>query len=201
LIEAKVGARLGEFQLRAEIKGDGTTCLAGKNGAGKTTLMRAIAGFLSVDEGYVRVGGTDVTNQPVEKRGVVLVTPATHIPHLGVDSHIVWGARIRGVKPPGGYVSKVKSDLGIDYAGTVGNLSRGMRQRVALATALISSPKAILVDEAFLGLNDRESFISTYRTLTKGVGIDLVFSSQDEEDGNLADNLFVMNDGVATPKR
>jgi len=201
LIEAKVGARLGEFQLRAEIRGGGTTCLAGKNGAGKTTLMRAIAGFLSVDEGYVRVGGTDVTNQPVEKRGVVLVTPSTYIPHLGVDSHIVWGARIRRVKPPGGYVSKVKSDLGIDYAGTVGNLSRGMRQRVALATALISSPKAILVDEAFLGLNDRESFISTYRTLTKGVGIDLVFSSQDEEDGNLADNLFVMNDGVATPKR
>ena len=82
MIEAKVGARLGEFQLRAEIKGDGTTCLAGKNGAGKTTLMRAIAGFLSVDEGYVRVGGTDVTNRPVEKREVVLVTPSTYIPHL-----------------------------------------------------------------------------------------------------------------------
>ena len=192
---------MGEFQLRAEIKCDGTTCLAGKNGAGKTTLMRAIAGFLTLDDGYVRVGGTDVTNRPVETRGVVLVTPASYIPHLGVDSHIVWGAHIKGLKPPDGYVSKVKSDLGIDYAGTVGNLSRGMRQRVALATVLISSPKAILVDEAFLGLNDRESFISTYRTLTKEAGIDVVFSSQDEEDGNLADHLFVMNDGVATSKR
>ena len=201
MIEAMISARIGEFHLRAEIKGEGVTCLAGKNGAGKTTLIRAIAGLLPIDEGFVKVGGADITDRSVEDRGVILVTPSTCFPHLRVDPHIVWGARLKGFKPPREYVLKVKSDLGIGYDGTVGNLSRGMRQRVALATALVSSPRAILVDEAFLGLDDREAFISVYGKLAKEAGIDVVFSSQDEADGNLADHLYLMTSGVATQKR
>jgi molybdate/tungstate transport system ATP-binding protein len=201
MIETRVRVQLGEFRLYAELQGGGMICLAGKNGTGKTTLLRTIAGFLPIAEGFVRVGGADVTKKSAEDRDVVLVTPSTCIPHLGVDSHIMWGARLKGLRPQKEYVVKVKSELGIDYGGTVGTLSRGTRQRVALATALLSSPRAILVDEAFLGLNDREAFVSTYGKLARQAGVDVIFSSQDEADGKLADYLYVLNNGMATPKK
>ena len=200
MIEAKVSVQVGEFRLRAELQGGGTICLAGKNGTGKTTLLRAIAGFLPIAEGFVRIGGTDITKSPVEERDVVLVTPATCLPHLSVDSHVMWGARLKGLRPEKEHVLRLKSELGIDYSGTVGNLSRGMRQRVALATALLSSPRAVLVDEAFLGLNDREAFISRYGKLAKQASVELIFSSQDEADGTLTDYLYVLHDGLAIRK-
>ena len=200
MIEANVRVQAGEFRLAAELQGEGVICLVGKNGTGKTTLLRAIAGLHPISEGFVKVGGKDVTRSSMDGRGVVLVTPNTCLPHLGVDSHILWGARLRGLRPQEEYVASVKMALGINYGGTVRDLSRGMRQRVALGTALLASPKAILVDEAFLGLNDREAFISEYGKLVREAGIDVIFSSQDEADGRLADRLYVLSEGRATPR-
>ena len=201
MIEAKVHLQVGEFRLHAELMGEGTICLAGKNGTGKTTLLRALAGFHPIAEGFVRVGGADITKSSVQEKDVVLVTPTTCFPHMRVDSHILWGARLKGLPPQKEYLQKVKSELGIDFQGIVAELSRGMRQRVALATALLSSPRAILVDEAFLGLNDREAFVAAYRKLAKQAGVDVMFSSQDETDGELSDLLYVLRDGFATPKQ
>lgn len=195
MIEVKLRSRLGQFQLTADLASGGITCLAGRNGSGKTSLLKAIAGFLQIDEGYVRIGSSDITRLPVEERGVVLVTPASFFPHLDVDSHITWGARLRGKKPHSEDVSKIKSELGIDFQGPVRHLSLGMKERVALATALLASPKAILVDEAFSNLHDRESFITSYGGLVKEAGADLIFASQDEADGSLADHLYIMHDG------
>jgi len=149
LIEAKVRRQLGQFSLSAELEGSGFICLAGKNGSGKTSLLRAIAGLLKIDEGYVRIDGADITRSPTEKRGVVMVTPNSFFPHLDVDSHITWGAKLKGTRPEEERVSNVKALLGIESCGPVRNLSLGMRERVALATALLASPKVILVDEAF----------------------------------------------------
>jgi molybdate/tungstate transport system ATP-binding protein len=195
LIEAKVRQRLARFQLDVEFMGEGVTCIAGRNGAGKTSLLKAIAGLIRIDEGYVRIGSVDVTNLPVEKRGAVMVTQGSSLPHLDVDSHLTWGARLRGRGVRTDEVSKVRSALGIDFGGPVRSLSMGMRQRVALATALLASPKVILVDEAFSSLHARGDFIASYSALTKEAGIDLVFASQDEADGKLAEHLFVLADG------
>jgi molybdate/tungstate transport system ATP-binding protein len=198
LIEAKVRKQLGEFLLSAELEDSGFICLAGRNGSGKTSLLGSIAGLLQPDEGRVRINGVDVTRFPVEKRGVIMVTPNSFFPHLDVDSHLIWGAKLRGIKPDGERLSKVKDDLGIDFKGPGKRLSAGMRQRVAFATALLASPKVILVDEAFSNLHDRRDFISSYRKLVIGEGIDLIFSSQDESDGRLADHLYVMSNGTAS---
>jgi molybdate/tungstate transport system ATP-binding protein len=201
LIKAEVRIRLGQFQLAASLETSGVTCVAGRNGAGKTSLMRALAGFLRVDEGYVSIGGVDVTHIPPDKRSVVLVTPTSFFPHLEVDTHVVWGARLGGRTPGAEEVSRIKSGLGIDYGGRVRNLSVGMRERVALATALLASPKAILVDEAFSSLHERKDFIAAYGKLVRGAGVDLVFTSQDESDGRLADHLYVMSNGSTTCRR
>ncbi len=196
MIEAKVRKQLGQFSLAAELEDGGFICLAGRNGSGKTTLLRAVAGLLPVDDGYIRIGGVDVTRMPAEKRGTVMVTPNSFFPHLDVDSHVTWGARLKRMKPEEGKVSKVKAELGIDFGGLVRNLSLGMRVRVALATALIASPKMILVDEAFSNLHERDDFIGSYRKLVSAGGIDLIFSTHDETDGRLAEHLYVIDNGT-----
>lgn len=197
MIDAELRRRLGQFQLAAELHGGGTICLAGRNGSGKTSTLRALAGLLQLDEGYVRIGGADVTLLPVDRRGVVMVAPTSCFPHLDVDSHVAWGARLRGTKPGNEEVAKVKSELGIDFGGPVRNLSQGMRGRVALATALLSSPRVILVDEVLASLHEREEFIESYSRLVREKGIDLVFTSQDKGDGRLADHLYVMENGAS----
>ena len=201
MIEAKVRTRLGQFQLDAELQSSGIICLAGRNGSGKTSFLRTIAGFLQVDEGYVKIGGTDVTRLPVERRGAVMVTPTSFFPHLDVDSHIVWGAGLRGTKLEKEELSKVKSLLGIDFGGLVRNLSQGMRERVALATALLASPRVILVDEAFSSIHERKEFTVSYGRLATEKGIDLLFTSQDETDGGLSDHLYVMDNGSTSHRR
>jgi molybdate/tungstate transport system ATP-binding protein len=202
MIEAKVRARLGQFQLAAELNTSGVTCLSGKNGSGKTTLLRAIAGFLHVDDGYVKIGGVDVTRLPVENRGVVMVTPSSCFPHMEVDAHVVWGARLRKMRLSQEDVSRVKSELGIDYGGSVRNLSLGMRERVALATALLASPRAILVDDVFTSLHQREDVIASYSRLVTERSIDLIFTCQDEADGRLATQMYRMDNGsISGPKR
>ena len=197
MIEANLKAHLDAFRLSADVQCSGTTCVAGKNGSGKTSLFRALAGFLPY-EGFVRVDGADVTRLPTERRGIVMVTPSSCLPHLDVEKHLRWGARLKRRALTLDAITKAKSELGIDFGGPVRSLSLGMRGRVALATALFSTPKAILVDEVFSLLHDKEGFVSAYRGLASDSGIDVIFTSQDEEDGRLADRTYVMRDGTAS---
>ena len=148
-----------------------------------------------MDEGHVRIGGTDVTKLPVEKRGAVLVTPSTYFAHLDVETHVTWGARLRHSKIGETEVARVRSALGIDFGGLVGKLSVGMRERVALATALLAGPNLIMVDEAFSNLHQREEFVARYGRLVKEAGADLIFTTQDSMDGKLADHLYLIDNG------
>ena len=200
MIEAAVQKRLGRFSLDVTINEGGFTCLAGKNGSGKTTFLRILAGLTKPDVGHVRVNGRDITGLPIEQRGLVLVTPESSIPTLEVDGHLLWGARLKRVEVDEGKLAAAKEELGIDFHGQVGKLSLGMRERVSLATALLSSPAGILVDEAFSNLHGREDFISSYRKLAAEEGIDVVFSTQDDSDGKLAEHLYTIEDGRATKR-
>ena len=201
MIEVQARKRLGEFSLAAEMNDSGFICLAGRNGSGKTSLLKAIAGLLQLDEGIIKINGLEVTRLPVEKRSVIMVRPSSFFPHLDVDSHITWGARLKGMKLGEGKVSKVKTELGIDFDGSVRDLSLGMRERVALATALLASPSVILVDEAFSNLHGRDEFMTSYGKLSREAGIDVVFSSQEEEDGQLSDHLYTISNGITAKRR
>lgn len=196
MIEAWVKRKRGDFSLSAELSDGGFIGVAGKNGSGKSTLFRVIAGQLKVDEGFVKVGGIDVTRQPVERRGIVMVTPWSSLPHLKVDSHLRWGAAIRRVTLDERVVAETKAALGIDFGGTVRTLSLGMRERVSLATALLARPRVILVDEAFSNLHEREEFVANYRRLAGEAGVDVMFSTQNEEDGVGTDHLYLIKQGL-----
>ena len=192
--------RFGRFSLDAAMTEGGFVCLAGKNGSGKTTFLKIVAGLTKPDGGHVKVNGREITSLPIEKRGVVLVTPGSSIPGMEVDAHIRWGLRLRRAEVSEGRVAPVKKELGIDFEGRVGKLSLGMCERVSLATALLAAPSGILVDEAFSNLHDREGFISSYRRLAADAGIHVIFSTQNESDGKLAQHLYSLDDGRATKR-
>jgi molybdate/tungstate transport system ATP-binding protein len=201
MISATVRKRLGRFQLDAGLEGSGLVYVLGANGAGKTTLLRALAGLIRMDEGYVKLGGVDVTSSPPEKRGIVYVSPESCIPNLTVEEHLVWGAAARGAAVDGAEVKRLREALGIDFKGKVRELSMGMRVRVSLATALLSSPRAILVDEAFSSLHDRVKFVRTFSSIARQAGVDVVAAAHDSEEAEeISDHVYVLQDGRSVRK-
>ncbi|MGO8792162.1 MAG: ABC transporter ATP-binding protein [Terriglobia bacterium] len=143
----------------------------GPNGAGKTTTMRVITGFLPPTEGKVLVAGYDVVEQPLEAKrrtGYLPETPPVY-PDMTVAEYLAFVARIKGVAR-----SDMKSRLdGIIEKCAVGNvrnrqigkLSKGYRQRVGLAQALIHNPDVLVLDEPTAGL-DPKQIIETRELIT-----------------------------------
>jgi molybdate/tungstate transport system ATP-binding protein len=198
MIELKVKKKLGSFLLDSELKDENFICLVGRNGSGKTSLLNVVAGVYKPDEGYVRVNSELITNVSLEKKRVVLVTPESCLPNLTVEKHLVWGAKLRRKHVETDQIAEVKKNLGIDYDGKVSKLSLGMKERVSLATALIACPRVILVDEAFGNIDKRIEFINAYREFALKSGIDVIFSTQHQEDSKSSDHLYQMEEGHST---
>lgn len=195
MIEVRVKKKLGSFFLDSELKDENFICLVGRNGSGKSSLLNVIAGIYKPDEGYVRVNSVSITDLGVDKKQVVLVTPDSSLPNFDVNKHLVWGAKLRKRRIEPSTIDEVKKNLGINYDGKVSKLSLGMKERVSLATALIASPKVILIDEAFGNIDDRVEFIVAYREFARRSKIDVIFSTQHTEDSKNADHLYRMEDG------
>ncbi|MFP3217945.1 ATP-binding cassette domain-containing protein [Acidianus sp.] len=195
-IEAKVVKKLGNFYLNAQIKEQGIVCITGKNGSGKTTFLRSLAGFLSIDEGYVKINNVDVTKLSPENRGTVIITPDSYIPGLKVKSHLVWGAKIRKIKYDINELEKYKDLLdGISLDEKVDKLSLGQRERVSILTAILAKPKVILIDEAFSNINDKEYFVERTIEIMRKNSIELIFTTQDINDSQFANSHLRMEDG------
>lgn len=194
-----VSARLkrNNFLLQADLRDSGFICLTGPNGSGKSTLLGVVAGTIRPDSGHVKISEEDVTDRRIEDRGVVLVAQGSFIPHLEVEAHLVWGAKARRRELGKGQLVRVKEALGISFSGRVDELSLGMRERVSLATALLSGPKAILVDEAFANIDDRVRFMENYRSLCRENDIDVLHTTQHKSDALASDHHYDMNAGTA----
>lgn len=198
MIEVKGKKRLGNFLLEAELKDENFICLCGKNGSGKSSLLNLIAGIYQPDEGYVKINSSMINDVPPEKKEVVLVTPDSCIPHLDVDKHLAWGAKLKKAITSDDQIAEVKKEFGINFSGKVSKLSLGMRERVSLATAILSSPKVILVDEAFANLDNRSEFIKKYKEVTRSSKIDVLFSTQNANDSSIADHFYNIENGHLT---
>jgi gliding motility-associated transport system ATP-binding protein len=131
----------------------------GPNGAGKTTAMRILTAFLPPTEGTARVAGFDVVDQSLEARAHLGYLPesAALYPEMRVREYLAYRARLEGIR--GGDVRKrvddaIASCLLEEVAGRkVENLSRGYRQRTALAGALVHQPPVLILDEPTVGLD------------------------------------------------
>jgi ABC-2 type transport system ATP-binding protein len=133
--------------------------LVGPNGAGKTTTLRAIAGIHAPSAGSIRVAGFDVVRQPVQaKRRLALVPDEPALfSTLTVWEHLEFTARIYGVaawQAPGAALLD-ELELADRRDSLAEELSRGMRQKVAVACALLHDPAVLLFDEPLTGLDPR----------------------------------------------
>src|SRR5437762_5413493 len=134
----------------------------GPNGAGKTTTMRVITGYLPPSEGKVRVAGVDVVEEPLEVKrhtGYLPESPPVY-PDMTVVEYLAFVARIKGLAR--GDVRKRVVEVSEKCAITdvrgkqIGKLSKGYRQRVGLAQALIHNPDVLILDEPTAGLDPKQ---------------------------------------------
>ena len=148
--------------------------LLGPNAAGKTTLMRIITGFLPANKGAVRVSGFDVFESPMEVKRRIGYLPE-HPPlyrDMTVSAYLNFVARIKGV--PGRErrrrVAEVMDMVNItDMPGRlIDNISKGYRQRVGMAQALVNKPDVLILDEPTVGLDPEQ--IIEIRELIKTLG-------------------------------
>ncbi len=154
---------------RGEIVG-----LLGPNGAGKSTTMRVLSGFLPANSGTVRVAGFDVFHDSDEVRRRIGYMPENNplYPDMRVREYLKFRARLKGLgwRRSRERVTTVMEQCGLADVGrrVIGQLSKGYRQRVGLADALVHDPELIILDEPTIGLDPHQ--IRSVRALIKSLG-------------------------------
>ncbi|EKP94358.1 ABC transporter ATP-binding protein [Thermaerobacter subterraneus] len=160
---SRVSKRFGEHRAvtdltftvqRGEIVG-----LLGPNGAGKTTTMRLITGYMPPSAGTIRVAGFDTWEEPLEVKrrvGYLPENPPVY-PDMTVESYLLFVAALKGVPRPRrrAEAQEAAERTGVAHVWKrlIGNLSRGYRQRVGLAQALVGKPDVLILDEPTVGLD------------------------------------------------
>lgn len=131
--------------------------LVGPNGAGKTTTLRAIAGIIPPTTGRVRLGGHDLATEPLAaKRTLAFFTDEPRLfDYLTVRQHLNFVARLYGVADHEKVAQPLLEELEIaDRLDSLpGELSRGMKQKLAIACGLLHSPQVLIFDEPLTGLD------------------------------------------------
>jgi ABC-2 type transport system ATP-binding protein len=182
----------------------------GPNGAGKTTTMRILSGFMPPTAGVARVAGFDVVDQSLEVRKRVGYLPETVplYPDMTVFGYLKYMADLRHLSNGDERVDNVLEVVGmIERAnGYISNLSKGMRQRIGLAQALLHEPEVLILDEPTIGLDPAQ--IIEVRNLIREIGRErtvLLSTHILSEAQQICDRVLIINKGVIvvedTPER
>lgn len=186
--------------------------LLGPSGCGKSTTLKVISGLLRPEEGDILLNGESVLMVPAEKRGAVIVFQEHLLfPHLTVAENIGFGLKMAGIQKK---VRAVKVKEMVDLVQLNGleakypsEISGGQSQRAALARALATEPKVLLLDEPFSSLDQRlrESMREFVYDLQRKLGITTILVTHDKEEAlMLSDKIAVMLNGsilqFGTPK-
>jgi ABC-2 type transport system ATP-binding protein len=177
--------------------------LLGPNGAGKTTTMRIMTGYYTPDEGDVTIGDLSVAKDPVAARREIGYLPESNplYKDMLVEEYLTFIARLRDV-PRNDYrnvFDRVVHDTGIDevFYRPINELSKGYRQRVGLAGALVGDPSVLILDEPTEGLdpNQRNDMRTLLARLAKDKTI-LVSTHVISEVQATADRIIVLRNGA-----
>ena len=148
----------------------------GPNGAGKTTTMRIITGFIPATKGAVKIAGFDVFENPIEIKKQIGYLPETPplYKDMIVTSFLEFAGRLRGVESNkiSSRINYVLERCGISDVKNrlIGNLSKGYKQRIGIAQALIHDPEVLVLDEPTIGLDPKQ--ITEIRRLIKELGVE-----------------------------
>jgi ABC-2 type transport system ATP-binding protein len=131
--------------------------LVGPNGAGKTTTLRSLVGIIRPTRGTITIGGRDLDRDPVEaKRQLAFMPDEPRLfEYLTVEEHLRFTARLYATDDAAGRIPALLRELELsEKAGALPDeLSRGMKQKLAIACGLLHEPKALLFDEPLTGLD------------------------------------------------
>ncbi len=198
-VTKKFGRLTAVDEVSLEVDPGQAVALWGANGAGKTTLMRCLLGLLSC-QGSLSIGGYDAQRQGKKARALLGYVPQELSFHddLSVAETLELYATLRGVRDPGQALARV----GLDHCPErkVGELSGGMKQRLALALALLGDPPLLLLDEptSNLDLQGRQELLHLLSEL-RSQGKTMLFTSHRlEEVLALADRVIVLEQGKVT---
>lgn len=162
MIEAEALTKLyGEFpavqDLAFKVEPGSVLGLVGPNGAGKTTTLRCLAGIIPPSSGRIRIAGHDIQREPIPARQQLAFVPDEPqlFDYLTVDEHLRFVARIYQVSDPDSIIPPLLLELELkEHSEKLpGELSRGMRQKLAIACGLMHDPAALLLDEPLTGLD------------------------------------------------
>ena len=179
-----------------------TVALVGANGAGKTSLLKVLAGLVEPSSGIVLADGFDTFRHPLRFRRVMGYLPETAAadPDLSVRSYLRYRANLRGemAKKIRHRVAEAMELCGLDpHAETlVGNLSFGLRKRVALADALLLRPRFLLLDDLLAGLDPatRQAFGRILAAISSFSSV-VVSGHELDELAQWATKFYVLRDG------
>lgn len=172
-LSKRYGAHLAVDDVSLEVGQRQIMGLLGPNGSGKTTILRILTGYLRPSAGTVCVAGFDVTREGRNARGRIGYVPedAPLYPHMRVNEFLAFMGRLRGLEGHKLQTSLTRARQRLDLEEVaeviIGRLSRGYRQRVSLAQAVLHEPDLLVLDEPTNGLDPRQ--IIEFRNLIRGL--------------------------------
>lgn len=172
----------------------------GPNGAGKTTTMRILTSYMPPTSGKVTIGGYDVLEDSLAVRRIVGYLPET-VPlynDMTVYEYLKYMADLRKLKNARQRIYETLEMVQMDdrAQGYIGKLSKGMRQRVGLAQALLHQPEVLILDEPTIGLDPKQ--VVKFRELIRSIGKDrtvLLSTHILPEAQQLCDRVLIINNG------
>ncbi|HEY6040921.1 MAG TPA: ABC transporter ATP-binding protein [Anaerolineae bacterium] len=177
----------------------------GPNGGGKSTLIRLISTLLLPDEGEIRVFDHNVVREPMRVQNLInrVSVEASFFKKLSPMENLIYGARLYGMNggETGRQVVSILTRLGLEARAIkrpMEEMSRGMQQKVAIARALLSRPRLLLLDEPTTGLDPRSKreVQAVVRELRDQHGITILLTTHDmSEAESLCDRIAIMDQG------
>ena len=174
--------------------------IIGRNGAGKTVLFKAVCGLLSLDSGEILTGGEIRQSDILPSAGIIIEEPSFLRNYTGMQNlEYLYMINHKDDRP---YLERVMEKVGLDAKSKkrVGKYSMGMRQRLAIAQAIMENPDYLILDEPFNGLDNhgvgemRELFLE----LKKEGKVMLIASHNSEDIKILCDRVYSMEAGKLT---
>jgi putative spermidine/putrescine transport system ATP-binding protein len=177
--------------------------LVGPSGCGKTTTLQMVGGFLTSDEGEVRLHGQRVNDLPPNRRDVGLVFQSFALfPHMTAVENVAYGLKMRRVGKRERIRRAQEALTMVGLENTEGRLPRelsgGQRQRVALARALVFNPGLLLLDEPLSNLDAkmRHQMRAELKQIQREFGTSTLFVTHDQEEAlSMSDRVIVVNQG------
>ena len=184
-------------------KGELVTLL-GPSGCGKSTLLRSLAGLEQISSGKIILDGEDITNLPVQKRGIGMVFQQYSLfQNMNVEENIAFGLKIAKMDKLTISEKVKKATEMVDLVGKEksypSQLSGGQQQRVAIARAIVMEPKVLLLDEPLRAIDAklRPELQEKIKNVQKKLKITTIFVTHDQDEAMImSDRIHLMNQGI-----